>query len=161
MSPEFVELSAPRDIAGLVARTSNAREADPATAALPGLWARFAGHRPGRGAGPAAAVYGVYTDYASDVEGAYTAVVGQEAGAAGTWAERVVRVPAGRYAVFTSAGEMPAAVLAGWRAVWAYFARAEAPARAYAADFEYYDPAEPSVVRIHVGVRESRAAPGA
>jgi predicted transcriptional regulator YdeE len=65
-----------------------------------------------------------------------------------------VRIPAGRYAVFTNAGEMPAAVLAAWQQVWAYFAEPEAPTRVYMADFEYYDPAQPSTVRIHVGVRE-------
>jgi hypothetical protein len=56
---------------------------------------------------------------------------------------------------------MPAAVLAGWRAVWAYFAQPEAPARAYAVDFEYYDPAQPSAVRIYVGVRPDARGAGA
>ena len=65
-----------------------------------------------------------------------------------------MRVPAGRYVVFTSSGEIPAAVVAGWQQVWAYFASPEAPARAYTTDFEYYDPAQPSTVRIHIAVRD-------
>ena len=153
MRPEFVEVSNTRDITGLAVRTSNAREREPETAALPGLWARFEGTRAAAD-GPPSPVFGVYTDYESDVDGAYTVVLGREAGPP-TAESRTARVPAGRYAVFTSTGEMPAAVLAGWQQVWAYFAEPEAPARAYAADFEYYDPAEPSTVRIHVGVRAS------
>ena len=158
MPPDLVDIPASRDIAGLAARTSNARESDPTTAALPALWARFAAAQ--RSSATPAPVYGVYTDYASDADGAYTTVVGHEAGSgtAAATAERVVRVPAGRYAVFTSTGEMPAAVIAGWQAVWRYFANATAPTRAYGADFEYYDPAQPSVVRIFVGVRDTTPA---
>jgi len=160
MTPEIVELLAPREVAGVAARTSNAREADPTTAALPALWARFAGgaSQPDAARAP---VYGVYTDYASDVDGAYTTVVGREAGIVAGTAERVVRVPAGRYAVFTSAGEMPAAVIAGWEAVWRYFADRASPPRTYVVDFEYYDPAEPSVVRIFVGIRGAHPVPSA
>lgn len=48
---------------------------------------------------------------------------------------------------------MPVAVLTGWQQVWTYFSRPGAPERAYMTDFEYYDPAEPSTVRIHIAVR--------
>jgi predicted transcriptional regulator YdeE len=150
LSPERVTLAAPRHIAGIAARTSNARESDPATAALPGLWTRFAAG-PAPASGPPAPVYGVYTEYETDVHGAYTAVVGRE-GAPARPTERAVTIPAGIYLVFSSAGEVPAAVISGWQQVWAYFARPDAPARAYTADFEYYDPAHPSMVRIHIAV---------
>lgn len=155
MTPDFVELPRARAIAGVVVRTSNAQERDPGRAALPSLWARFAEADWASRAGDRTAVHGVYTEYASDVDGAYTVVVGREVDGttAAPLVERTVRVPAGRYAVFTSTGEMPAAVLAGWAGVWAYFARDDAPARAYATDFEYHDPAEPTTVRIYVGVR--------
>ena len=145
--PRFVELTSLRDVTGLTVRTSNAREADATTAALPALWARFMA-----AGGPPASVFSVYTEYESDVHGAYTVVLGREGGAA-TPGERTVRVMPGRYAVFTSTGGMPAAVIAGWQAVWAYFAEPDAPARAYTTDFEEYDPADPSAVRIHVAVR--------
>jgi predicted transcriptional regulator YdeE len=153
MSPEFIEIPDTRDITGLAVRTSNARERDPRTAVLPGLWARFAATRPDEDSGLPAAVFSVYTEYESDVHGAYSVVLGREAGSP-TSAEHTVHVPAGRYAVFTSTGEMPAAVLAGWQQVWAYFAHPGAPARAYTTDFEHYDPAQPSTVRIHIAVHE-------
>ena len=149
--PRFVELTSPRDVAGVTARTSNAREADPATAALPALWGRFMA-----AGGSPSTVFSVYTDYESDVHGAYTVVLGREAGRS-TSGERTVRVVPGRYAVFTSTGDMPAAVIAGWQAVWAYFAEPDAPARAYTTDFEQYEPDDPSTVHIHVAVRGGAA----
>jgi predicted transcriptional regulator YdeE len=150
--PEPVTLTAARQVAGVAARTSNERERDPSTAVLPDLWARFAAS-PAPSSGPVRPVYGVYTEYDSDVDGDYTALIGRE-GAPTRPAERMVTLPAGSYLVFTSAGEMPAAVIAGWQEVWAYFERPDAPARAYTADFEYHDPAHPSTVRIHVAVDE-------
>jgi predicted transcriptional regulator YdeE len=154
MNPEFVDIPNARVISGLTVRTSNARERDRRTAALPGLWARFAAAAAGGDRGAPAAVFSVYTDYESDANGAYTVVVGQDAAPSAS-PERTVRIPAGRYAVFTSSGEMPAAVVAGWGQVWAYFGTPGAPARAYSTDFEQYDPAEPSTVRIHIAVRDS------
>ena len=70
------------------------------------------------------------------------------------WGVAVVSVliPAGQYLVFTGSGDIPAAVLGAWRQVWAYFARADAPARAFSTDFEQYDPADPSRVRIHIAL---------
>ena len=56
MTPELSGLSSPRDVAGVAARTSNAREADPTTAMLPALWARFAATLP---QGTVAPVYAV------------------------------------------------------------------------------------------------------
>lgn len=152
MNPELVELRTPREVTGLTVRTSNASERDPATAALPGLWARFFAAAASGAGTPPAEVFSVYAEYESDVNGEYTVVVGREAGRSVS-GERTIRIPAGRYVVFTSSGEMPAAVIAGWQQVWAYFDRPGAPQRAYTTDFEYYDPSEPSTLRIHVAVR--------
>jgi predicted transcriptional regulator YdeE len=120
---------------------------------LPGLWARFAALDTQESIAPPGAVFSVYTEYESDANAAYTVVVGRETAPSAT-AERTVRVQPGRYGVFTSSGEMPAAVIAGWQQVWEYFARAGAPLRAYTTDFEYYDPAQPSIVRIHIAVHD-------
>jgi predicted transcriptional regulator YdeE len=152
-SPDFIDVPTARQITGLTVRTSNARERDPATALLPGLWGRFIAATRGESE-PPAPVFSVYTDYESDANGAYTVVLGREAGPSPVQ-QRTVRVVPGRYAIFTSTGEIPAAVIAGWQEVWSYFARAGAPARAYTTDFEYYDPALPSTVRIHIAIRAS------
>jgi predicted transcriptional regulator YdeE len=153
-SPDFIELTTAREITGLTVRTSNARERDAGTALLPGLWGRFMAATAGVQSEPPAPVFSVYTDYESDANGEYTVVLGREAGPS-PLEQRTVRVMPGRYAVFTSTGAIPAAVVAGWQEVWTYFARPGAPARAYTTDFEYYDPALPSTVRIHIAVRAS------
>lgn len=154
MDPELVDLPVSRHITGLAVRTSNARERDPATAMLPELWARFTAATPEHAASsdqPELPVYSVYTDYESDVNGAYTVILGREDGSRSP-TDQSVTIPAMRYLVFSSTGEMPAAVVAGWQQVWTYFSRPDAPARAYTTDYEYYDPAELSTVRIHIAI---------
>ena len=130
-------------VVGLAARTDNAREADPDTALIPGLWARFFG------AGfaerlPASVAdddpVSVYTDYASDHTGAYTVVVGKAVSSEAPVPEGMVSidVPAARCLVFPAEGAMPQAVVEAWQAVWAHFAEPTAPDRAYTADLERY-----------------------
>jgi len=84
------------------------------------------------------------------VNGAYTVVIGREQ--SDPAAEKVVTIPAGRYLEFTSTGAMPAAVIDGWKQVWSYFAEPKAPKRSYTTDFEYYDPSDPSTVKIYIAV---------
>lgn len=164
MNPELVDIPASTHITGLSVRTSNARERDPATAALPSLWSRFtaAQAKQVRGDLPASPVYSVYTEYESDVNGAYTVVLGREDVFPDPpeSAERTVIVPARRYLVFSSTGEMPDAVLNGWQHVWTYFSRPDVPKRAFTTDFEYYNPAQPSTVRIYIAVRDCDTDPG-
>jgi predicted transcriptional regulator YdeE len=125
---------------------------DPDRARIPGLWQRFfaEGHGSDGTAGP---IYGVYTGYASDASGPYTLVIGPgRTGAPPPPGFVTVRLDPGRYLVFRSRGELPEAVVAGWRAVWDYFALPGAPRRAYSTDFEVYDPGSRSEVRIHVAL---------
>ena len=147
--PKLVELASPIRIAGITARTTNAREADPSTAALSGLWGRF--YSQASATDSAQAVYSVYTDYESDVNGAYSVVIGRENDAQSK-AEKVATIRAGSYLEFISSGTMPDAVVDGWKQVWSYFADPKAPRRAYTTDFELYDPADPSTVKIHIAV---------
>jgi predicted transcriptional regulator YdeE len=149
--PEPYLLSRPVIVDGLAVRTSNPDEAQPDRARIPALWQRF--YDEGHSAAVEGAVYGVYSDYATDASGPYTLVVGG-AGDAGSPAPPLVRVtiPAGRYLAFTSTGEVPAAVIAGWLAVWEYFTRPGAPRRSFTTDFELYDPSAIYEVRICVAV---------
>ena len=149
MAPSELTIHEPIVVAGLSVRTTNGEETDPARARIPALWGRFfaEGHA-ARGQGP---IYSVYSDYESDVNGAYTVLVGRKVGEAES-AEGAVTIPPGSYLVFTSRGEMPEAVQRGWGEVWRYFSAPGTPRRSYAADFELYDPASPDAVRIHVGI---------
>lgn len=151
MQPESITFEHPVRVAGLSVRTSNAAEADSSTAQIPLLWDRFfsegyAALSEGR------TRYGVYTCYDSDVSDMYTVVVGAETDHALEGLTEVV-IPAGRYLVFTGAGELPDSVSSGWQQVWTFFQQPGAPERAYTADYEEYDPLTPNEVRIHIGVK--------
>lgn len=132
-----------KTVAGIRMRTTNAAEMNRATARLPGLWGRFyqdglAGKIPS--ARPGSPVYGVYSDYESDANGAYTLTAGVEidphAANAGAFAR--VAIVTGRYLMFEGRGDMPAAVIDTWTRIWKFFGAPGAPTRAYTTDFEVY-----------------------
>jgi len=151
-APEPYVLRAPVLVVGLSVRTTNADEAQPARAKIPALWQRF--YHDGHSAAVAGPVYGVYTEYATDATGPYTLIVGAASDAPSPAPPFVrVQIPAGSYLAFTSQGDVPAAVVAGWQGIWEYFARPGAPQRAYTADFEVYDPSTPYEVRICIAVK--------
>jgi predicted transcriptional regulator YdeE len=150
----------PFTVLGVRARTTNAAEADPATARIPALWGAYlgAGGAAGiPGADPAAATFSVYTAYDSDHRGAYDVVVGaavrDDTSGDGTLAR--VTVPGGRYLVFTETGAMPGAVIAAWQRVWRHFEAHVSVRRAYTADFELHDPRRPDTVAVYVAVDRS------
>ena len=157
MGPERVQREELR-VVGIAAWTTNQREAEEATAAIPALWQRF--HHEGverripdrTGTGRICAVY---TDYERDHLGGYRLVVGVEVGSvdeipAGMVA---VTVPAGDYLVFAARGPMPDALVATWLRIWEYFEHA-AVRRAFSADLEVHYPAG-SAVDVWVALRDA------
>lgn len=129
--------------AGIEVRTDNAREMNPATARIAGLWQRFfqeniPGSLPDKK--PAGVPLGIYTDYESDHSGGYTLIAGMETAQAGMTPAgmRVVTIPAGKYLVFTASGAMPQALIETWGTVWTYFSSNPRYTRAYTTDFEEY-----------------------
>jgi predicted transcriptional regulator YdeE len=105
-------------------------------------------------------IVALYTEYASDKDGAHTYVLGArvtkvESVPAGMVAKKV---QAGRFAVFTSErGPVQKVVVEMWQRVWATPKSALGGDRTYKTDFEVYDqraqnPAN-SVVDLYVGVR--------
>lgn len=150
--PRLVQLDQPKQLAGIRTRTTNADEATPAGGKIPALWGRFFSERVAQsvpGYTAQSALFGVYSGYASDAQGAYdlTAAV-----LADTVPEGLVdiQVPTGSYLVFAGQGSMPETVVAVWGAVWQYFADAPAYARAYVADFEEYS--GDGQVAVYIGV---------
>jgi predicted transcriptional regulator YdeE len=122
-------------VQGLSCRTSNADEFNPLTARIAPLWQSFASSGL---LSPQAQVFGVYHDYANQHLAEYSLLAGVKLDEAQTPSHELVQVPAGDYLVFDCQGAMPAALIAGWGQVWAYFSQADAPARAYDHDFERY-----------------------
>lgn len=123
---------------GMSVRTENAREKDPETSQIGGLWQQF--HQQVTPSLPEAfPLFGVYYAYESDVNGAYQVLAGTTVANAVTKPLERLTVPAGRYAVFSGEGEMPHLVISLWQEVWAHFDESSATQqRAYTHDFEIY-----------------------
>lgn len=83
-------------------------------------------------------------NYASDAGGPFDVT-------AGSAAESGLHIQPGRYLVFQARGAMPAAVIAGWQAIWAYFEQHPEIERRFLTDFEAYT--GPEAVDIHIGGR--------
>jgi predicted transcriptional regulator YdeE len=138
MNPKVVD-QAGFTVMGIEARTNNAREMS-GTGVIASQWARFMKENlvariPGKAD---AAILAVYSDYVSDQNGEYSFMIGARvSSAAQAPAGMAVRkVPAGRYAIFTSEkGPVEKVVMATWQKIWA----ATDIERAYKVDFEVYD----------------------
>jgi predicted transcriptional regulator YdeE len=149
------------DVIGVAARTTNMDEAGP-NGVIPRLWQRLVSEKlldqiPNRIDTDTIALY---TEYASDENGAYTFVVGARVkpGATAPDGMRSIHVPAAEYVVFpTDRGPVEKVVPAAWQAIWKSFP-ADSPAqRAFRADFEVYGKAamdpKNSQVLIYVGAK--------
>ena len=139
-----------KSIRGLQVRTKNADEVNPDTQKIAPLWGRFFEEvMPTLEPSPPP-LYGVYSNYESDVFAAYDLLVGsdvlEEDGGYET-----VNIKAGTYLVFSASGELPQAIRDTWKQVWAYF---EDPSiderRTYETDFELYKTA--TEAEIFIGV---------
>jgi predicted transcriptional regulator YdeE len=160
--PERVRRGEARVI-GIQAQTSAALEADPATAAVPGLWRRFAregldGRIPNRAG--TLTTCAVYSGYQGQDRDGYRCLVGVEVTSLDQVPEGMVGlvVPAGAYLVFAARGQMPGALAATWDRVGAFFEHAQV-GRAWTADLEVHYPGG-SAVDVCVAVLDrGRARP--
>ena len=105
-------------------------------------------------------ILAVYTDYESDANGAYTFMLGARVSSTDSVPPGMVakKIPAARYAVFTSEKGFVGKVLPQtWSHIWAVPKSAPEGNRAYRADFEVYDQraADPqnAQVDIYVGIK--------
>lgn len=155
MTPRKEHIEARRFV-GISCRTTNAAERDSATGKIPALYERFfaegvAGQIPD--CRDASGIFGVYSNYESDHNGAYTLTVAcetelDEAAPAGL---DVIDVAAGDYLVFEEAGELPGAVQGLWQRIWTYFDASAEHRRAFTVDFEVYSDEVPGV-RIYIAL---------
>ena len=106
------------------------------------------------------AIVAVYTDYASDHNGEYNYVLGARVTSDADVPAGMVakRIPAGRYAVFTSEkGPAAKVVPEAWMRINSLPKSAVGGDRVYGADFEIYDQravdTQNSVVDVYVGIK--------
>jgi predicted transcriptional regulator YdeE len=148
-------------VIGIQARTSMAKESSP-NAVIAKQWGRFMSEGllsniPNK-ADPN--IIAVYTDYDPSNGGGYTFLIGAKVNSDSNIPNgmAVIKVPAGRYAVFTTEkGPIEQVVRAEWKAIWALPKSSLGGNRAFKTDFEVYDQraADPksSQVEIHVGIK--------
>lgn len=152
MKYEIVTLQE-KKVVGVGARTSNS--APDMGAVIGGLWQKFFNegvyssieHKVNEKA------LGLYTDYAGDDKGDYTAVVACEVEQVQRLPEGlcVRTIPAGRYAKFVVKGDMVQAVAAFWGELW----QMDLP-RSFICDFEEYqdERMEDAEIHIYIGLKE-------
>jgi predicted transcriptional regulator YdeE len=132
-------------VKGFSVRTKNSMEFDKNTAKLPQLWQKFISNHPAVDD----SVFGVYSDYESDVNGFYTVTAGiaSEHEDTGT---HTVKVISGNYLIFKAKGEQPEAVINAWQNVWNYFTNKNLYKRRFMTDFECYGKDDEVAVYIAV-----------
>lgn len=154
--PTLVEHTA-FTVVGIETRTSNPREANPATARIPALWQRFTGEQiadqiPKR-TNPAYAL-AVYSGYEGGTDGAFSLLVGAASSATAAPAGMsTARVPSGQYLMFAAEGELSSLAPGLWAEVERYFAGAPAYQRAFTADFERRRLDTPYRLEVFIAVR--------
>jgi predicted transcriptional regulator YdeE len=159
MNPKVVQ-QAGFTVVGIAVRTSNAKEMTP-DGVIGKQWGRFMAEAL-RGKIPNKAdegIVAVYTDYASDHEGEYTFVLGARVTSDASVPAGMVakKIPAGRYAVFTTEKGPPAKMVPeAWMRINSLPKSAVGGDRVYGAGFEVYDErasdSGSAVVDIYVGV---------
>lgn len=140
-------------VKGISARTNNT--SPDMGKVIGGLWERF--YQGGVCASIAnkknEKALGIYTDYASDALGDYTAMVACEVTDEKAEQEgiEVRRIPAGKYAKFVIHGDMVKAVQNAWQEIWQMDLK-----RSFCYDFEEYQNSdmENAEIHIYVGLQE-------
>jgi predicted transcriptional regulator YdeE len=139
-------------VRGLAVCTSNRNETMPQQAKIAGLWQDFF-TTCGRADVEPSLVYGVYTNYGSDLHGEFD-ITADLPGDFPHAAMREVTIPAGSYLCFTKSGPCPATVIALWQEIWDFFQQEDAPARIYRCDFEEYSGSESVAIFIGAHIYE-------
>lgn len=148
---------------GIMARTNNASECNPASARITPTVQKYFGqgypellpHR----AQPSV-TYCAYTDYESDMTGDYTFFVGEQVTCFDdmpSWASHLI-IPPQNYAVFTTEpGPMPDVCIQAWQHIWGLKDAEFGGKRAYTTDFEIYDERAVdltnTVLDVYIGIK--------
>ena len=160
MNPKVVE-EAGFSVIGIAEQTTNAKEMS-GEGIIGKQWGRFVqGNLVAQIPNKAdSSIIAVITDYASDKDGEYTHLIGARVtSTVDVPAGMVVKkVPAGKYAIFTSEkGPVAQVVVGTWKRIWAQSKSAPGGNRAYKADYEVYDERamdpQNAQMDVHVGIK--------
>ena len=123
-------------IIGIAVRTTNAN--GQAATDLGKLWGQFISEAVSKIPNVISEeVIAVYTDYESDYQGTYTAIIGKKVSSLDEIPKGMIgrEFPAKKFQKFIAKGEMPNAVVQTWKAIWE---QDEVLNRVYQYDFEVY-----------------------
>ncbi len=143
-------------IIGIAVRTTN--QNGQATNDLWQLWGQFykediLSQMPGKLSND---IYSVYTDYASDYTGEYTALIGCRVTSLDSIPNGLTgkAFTGGKYALHKVCGKMPDAIISAWQHIWS---KEKELNRKYTADFEVYGPKsqnpENAEVDIYIAIK--------
>ncbi|PLY05774.1 MAG: AraC family transcriptional regulator [Arcobacter sp.] len=137
-------------LSGLSVVTNNKNEMNPETAKILQLWSDYE-EKNIYGAtfnkSNKQDMYGVYSNYVSDVNGDYTVTVAVEV----TKPKNAMIIDDQRYLVFQKDGEIPDVVVDCWKEIWAYFENEPEYERAYKIDFEKYS--KEDQIEIYISIK--------
>lgn len=123
---------------GISTVTNNKDEMDEGTGKIAGLWNEYMDKNifsKTFNKSKKDYLYGVYSQYESDVNGNYQVTIAAEV----TKPKNAIVVEDQRYLVFYNKGEFPDVVMDTWAQIWEYFEDEESQyKRAYKVDFEKY-----------------------
>lgn len=160
MNPKVVE-EAGFSVIGIAERTTNAKEVS-GEGVIGKQWGRFMQENllariPNKAD---SSIVAVITDYASDKDGEYTHLIGARVTSTAGVPEGMVvkKVPAGKYAIFSSEkGPVAEVVVRTWQRIWAQPKTSPGGNRAYKADYEVYDERamdpQNAQMDVHVGIK--------
>jgi predicted transcriptional regulator YdeE len=136
------------EVAGITLRTNNMSAMQQAT--IPAFWEKFLKediYKTIPNNAEPNAIYGLYTDYASDHRGDYTLLLGAKVNNAERLTNGLVRreIPTANYAVFST--DSPQKVFELWQIIWTLPLQ-----RTYRCDFEVYRQ-DASVIDINISIK--------
>ena len=136
-------------LSGLSVVTNNENEKNPETAKIVKLWDDYQ-EKNILGAtfnkSKNFDMYGIYSDYTSDVNGDYKVTVAVEV----TKPKKAMIIEDQRYLVFSKEGELPEIVVDCWKEIWEYFENESEYERAYKIDFEKYS--KETEIEIYISI---------
>jgi len=98
-------------------------------------------------------IFNIYTDYESDENGYYTAILGYQVSTLSSIPKGLIgkEIPKSKYKEFVSRGKLPECVVKTWESIWKLKFD-----RSYAADFDVYDSAtmdpENAIVKTYLSI---------
>lgn len=125
-------------LSGISVITNNHSEMSDDSSKIPQLWEDYYSknvhlktkHKSNKGH-----MYGVYSDYTSDVNGDYKVTVAVEVKKESS---TCIDIENEKYLVFSAKGELPDIVIDTWETIWEYFEKNSEYTRKYSIDFEKY-----------------------